>query len=110
VAFFYKVWASYSWRGRPDRFARLTALLDPTTADWPIEQAAAACADYLAAFIARIGLRRRLAEFDVKLTPADVAFLAERVSGDLRVNPVPVDPGQVANFFRNALESRPLSL
>ncbi len=109
VAFFYKVWASYSWRGRPDRFARITALLDPTTADWPIEQAAAACADGLATFIARIGLGRQLAEFDVKLTPADVAFLAERVSGDLRVNPVPVDPGQVADFFRDALASKPLS-
>jgi alcohol dehydrogenase class IV len=105
VAFFYRVWASYSWRGCPDRFAQITALLDPTKADWPVEQAAEACADALETFITRVGLGRPPSELEVVLTPADVAFLTKSVTGDLRVNPVPIDPDQVVVFFRDALAS-----
>jgi alcohol dehydrogenase len=105
VAIFYKVWANYSWRGCPERFARITALLDPKKAHWPVEQAAMACAEALESFIARIGLGRPLTELDVSLTPADVAFLTKSVTGDLRVNPVPIDPVQVSDFFRDALAS-----
>jgi alcohol dehydrogenase len=99
VAFFYKAWARYSWPGRPERFARIAALLESTQADRPIEQAAMDCADTLESFIARIGLGRSLSEFDVNLTPTDVAFLAKNVAGDLRVNPVPIDVQQLPVFF-----------
>jgi alcohol dehydrogenase len=101
VAFFYPSWAAYSWRGCPDRFARVTALLDPSTASWPVERAAA-CAARLAAFIRGIGLGRPMASFGVTLGPEEVPLLTRRVSGDPRVNPVPVEPERLAEFYRLA--------
>ena len=106
VAFFYRSWVNYSWPGCPDRFARLATLLDPTTARWPTDMAAAACGDCLAAFIGQIGLARKFTSFGARITPADRSFLAERVSGDLRVNPVPVERGQLVDFYCQALEEQ----
>jgi alcohol dehydrogenase class IV len=103
VAFFYPSWAAYSWPGCPDRFARVTGLLDPTTTGWPTEQAAAACAGHLAAFIRGIGLGRPATSFGVAPGLEEVSLLAQRVRGDLRMNPVPVEIDRLTEFYRLAL-------
>lgn len=102
VAFFYPSWVAYSWPGCPERFARIAALLDPTTASWPVDQAAAACANRFARFIRSIGLGRSMASFGVTLEPEDLPRLTQRISGDPRINPVPVEPERLSEFYRLA--------
>jgi alcohol dehydrogenase len=103
IAYFYPAWAAASWKGCPDCFARITALLDPATASWSSDKAAAACADRLTAFIEQIGLSRKPSSLGIELTEETFAALAERVRGDLQVNPVPVDPTGVIDYYRSAL-------
>jgi alcohol dehydrogenase class IV len=107
VAFFYPSWAAYSWRGCPDRFAHVTVLLDPTTARWPVKEAAAACADRLAGFIRQVGLGRTMISFGVTLGSQEVALLIERISGDPRINPIPVEPERLAEFYHLAMAEGP---
>jgi alcohol dehydrogenase len=103
IAFLYRAWVDYSWRGCPARFARLAAVLDPAVGDWPIDEAASACGDLLTKFIQQIGLGRTLASQGMHLPPSTISQLAERVSGDLRVNPVPIERGQLNSFYQQAL-------
>jgi alcohol dehydrogenase class IV len=101
IAFFYPGWAASSWPGHVERFARVAALLEPHSGQLSLETAAAACAECLTNFLQRIGLNRRLSSFGVNLTEGDCAALAERVRGDLQVNPVPVEPAKLVDFYRS---------
>jgi alcohol dehydrogenase class IV len=99
IAFFYPSWAAYSWRGSAEKFARVAGLLDPAIAKWPVEKAAAACASSLAQFIRSVGLGRSLTSFGVTLNHNDVRLLTERISGDLRINPIPVEHQRLSEFY-----------
>jgi alcohol dehydrogenase len=104
VAFFYPAWAAYSWTGCPEKFAKLATLLDPTTSEMPLKSRAAACAGRLSDFLSRLGLGRLLNSFGVADT--DLSLFAQRVTGDSRVNPVPVEPEQLAHFYNLAFDGR----
>jgi len=106
IAFFYPAWVEYSWRGNPERFALLASMFDPTLAGRRIDHAAESAADCFAKFIRSIGLGRSLASFGVNLGPDDAIKLAQRASGDLQINPVPVEPARLAEFYRFALQER----
>jgi alcohol dehydrogenase class IV len=102
VACFYPAWAETSWPGCPDRFADLTALLDPGSASLSVTQRARDFARAVVDFARRLGLELCLSSWGVGVD--ELPLLIERVAGDIRVNPVAVEPAQLADHFRRAIE------
>jgi alcohol dehydrogenase len=101
IAFFYPRWTTTSWQGNVERFARVAAIFEPDLARVPLEVAAAKCAECITNFFEKIGLNRPLASFGLNLSEVDVAALADRVRGDLQINPVPVSAAEVLDFYRS---------
>lgn len=97
LACFYCQWAKLSWRGCPQRFARVAALLDSELAGYPVEEQAASCSETLADFFRKAGLGHRLRDFGVRSD--ELLVIAANVAGDLSVNPVPFTSADVTDIL-----------
>lgn len=105
VALFYAGWVRRSWPGCPERFARVSAILDPTTITWPTERAAAACSELLTSWIKRIGLSTSFSSLAQVRNAEEIAALTAGVRGDLRANPVPLALSDVNLMYYEVLQS-----
>ncbi len=106
VALFYPSWVRSCYQGNIVRFARITGILRPSLARLSEECKAAECAEVVAEFLDGIGLLKGMADFGV--TAAEIPKLVANVAGDLSLNPIPVDPNNLAEVFRELLaENRP---
>jgi alcohol dehydrogenase class IV len=97
VALFYPYWARFSYRGNAGRFAAIAEILASHVAGLSVERRADAFADVITEFLQRIGLRRSLTDFGV--TEEEVPLLADRVVGDLAVNPVPMERSRLGEVL-----------
>lgn len=104
VALFYPYWARFSYRGNPKRFAKIAEVISPRVASLPREREAAAFADVITEFLHRIGLGRSMTDFGVR--EEEVPQLADRVAGDLSVNPIPVEPCRLRGILLDILRER----
>jgi alcohol dehydrogenase class IV len=97
VALFYPHWASFSWRGAVERFARIAEIVDPDLSGLDVERRAAACGGALAGFIRRVGLGAGMR--DLGVLADELPAVAENVAGDLSVNPIPVRKSEVPGIL-----------
>jgi alcohol dehydrogenase len=88
LALFYPYWANISYKGAIARFAQLSRLLDPLVCSLSEDRQAASFSDLIDSFIRRIGMKSTMAQLGVD--PEEIPALAERVAGDLSINPVPI--------------------
>tara|TARA_Y100000310_G_scaffold339103_1_gene430747 strand:- start:7569 stop:8729 length:1161 start_codon:yes stop_codon:yes gene_type:complete len=102
LALFYTQWAKTSWKGNVERFAKVTEIMDPTTASMSLERRAESFSRVIAEFIERIGLNKRLNSFGV--TENDIPQLVERVAGDLSINPVAIKKETLPSIFKEILQ------
>jgi alcohol dehydrogenase class IV len=103
IALLYRAWAAHCWHGNVARFAEITKILDPSTSDLPETNRAAMFSEVAANFIQKVGLGRSAR--DLGVTRADVPAVLERVTGDIRVNPVPVTRDDLSEILGVVLTS-----
>jgi alcohol dehydrogenase len=102
VAIFYPHWIARSWPGSPEKFADIAEILAPATAALPSDRRAENLSSIIFAFLKRLDLDRSLSDFGV--TRDQIPELAERVRGDLSVNPVPVSRHELPDLLLQDLE------
>lgn len=103
LAYFYPHWAEMSWRGAPERFARVAEMLDAELVGRPVEEQAAACPRTLAQFLRGVGLGGKLRDSGVRAD--ELPALAAHVAGDLSVNPVPFSKADVPGILEAVFAS-----
>lgn len=98
VALIYPYWIRLSYRGNVQRFAEISEVLEARIAGQPTDVKAAALPELIVDFLVKIGLDKTFSDFGV--TEHEIDALADRVAGDLSVNPIPIERSQLKVILR----------
>ncbi len=101
LAFFYPAWARRCAPGAAARFARIARILDPSSISEDDASDAARCSQFLTRLLDTIGLGKPPSAFGVR--PDHIPQMIERLTGDLRANPVPFSPSDLKSFLTETI-------